>query len=127
MTQKILAPADENEELQVEIDKLFKLLSERLLAVRPADIAALELGARALWSGVHGAASLALADQRMRLDGDRARLVHVAGGHRRNGGPHQVLRIMPDGRLVGFPRRNLLLLIHITKNQTEAAIKLGYL
>ncbi|MEQ9450777.1 MAG: TetR/AcrR family transcriptional regulator [Pseudomonadales bacterium] len=49
--------------LQVEIDKLFKLLSERLLAVRPADIAALELGARALWSGVHGAASLALADQ----------------------------------------------------------------
>lgn len=49
--------------LQVEIDQLFALLTDRLSSIAPADDATLELGARALWSGVHGAASLAMADQ----------------------------------------------------------------
>ena len=49
--------------LQAEIDQLFTLLSSRLGAIKQVDPQRLELGARALWSGVHGAASLALADQ----------------------------------------------------------------
>ena len=49
--------------LQTEIDRLFGLLTEQLSAIAPADEETLEIGARALWSGVHGAASLALADQ----------------------------------------------------------------
>ena len=49
--------------LQQEIDLLFQLLSDHLSAIRATDRRSLELGARALWSGVHGAASLALADQ----------------------------------------------------------------
>ncbi len=49
--------------LQVEIDQLFALLTQQLSAIATADEAELELGASALWSGVHGAASLALADQ----------------------------------------------------------------
>ena len=49
--------------LQIEIDQLFALLTARLASVGSTDSEHLELGARALWSGVHGAASLALADQ----------------------------------------------------------------
>ena len=49
--------------LQDEIDQLFSLLTERLASIAPADAATLEVGARALWSGVHGAASLSMADQ----------------------------------------------------------------
>ena len=49
--------------LQDEIDLLFALLTEQLVAIASADEDTLEVGARALWSGVHGVASLAIADQ----------------------------------------------------------------
>ena len=49
--------------LQQEIDQLFGLLSAQLAQIAPTNEETLELGARALWSGVHGVASLAIADQ----------------------------------------------------------------
>ena len=49
--------------LQSEIDQLFGLLSAQLRRLEEVDDAQLELGTRALWSGVHGVASLSIADQ----------------------------------------------------------------
>ncbi len=49
--------------LQKEIDALFDLLAEQLDAIALVDPRTRELGVRALWSGVHGVASLALSDQ----------------------------------------------------------------
>lgn len=49
--------------LQHEIDQLFALLGEQLINISQVDEETLEVGARALWSGVHGVASLAIADQ----------------------------------------------------------------
>lgn len=49
--------------LQAEIERLFTLLGEQLLRVAQSDRHRLEVGVRALWSGVHGVASLALSDQ----------------------------------------------------------------
>lgn len=49
--------------LQAEIEQLFELLSVQLQRIAPADTEVLEVGVRALWSGVHGVASLALSDQ----------------------------------------------------------------
>ncbi len=49
--------------LQNEIERLFELLGQQLRRVAEADPDTLEIGVRALWSGVHGVASLALSDQ----------------------------------------------------------------
>jgi AcrR family transcriptional regulator len=49
--------------LQAQIDQLFGLLAEQLLRIAEVDERTLEIGVRALWSGVQGAASLALSDQ----------------------------------------------------------------
>lgn len=49
--------------LQQEIDALFGLLGAQLGKLQTVNPETLELGVRALWSGVHGAASLAIADQ----------------------------------------------------------------
>ena len=49
--------------LQREIDALFGLLAEQLALLSNTDDQTLEVGTRALWAGVHGAASLAIADQ----------------------------------------------------------------
>ena len=49
--------------LQNEIEGLFALLGEQLQRIAEADPLTLEVGVRALWSGVHGVALLALSDQ----------------------------------------------------------------
>ena len=49
--------------LQIEIDRLFGLLRDQLVQIRVVDDSVIELGTRSLWSGVHGVASLAIADQ----------------------------------------------------------------
>lgn len=49
--------------LQAEIEQLFALLARQLQGIAEADAETLEVGVRALWSGVHGVASLALSDQ----------------------------------------------------------------
>jgi AcrR family transcriptional regulator len=49
--------------LQNEIEGLFALLGAQLKRISEADDRTLEVGVRALWSGVHGVASLALGDQ----------------------------------------------------------------
>ncbi len=49
--------------LQKEIDALFELLGTQLQRIAVVDERTLEIGVRALWSGVHGVASLALSDQ----------------------------------------------------------------
>ncbi len=51
-------------ELNETITRLFALIENELRALSPErDDQAIQLGARALWSGVHGTAGLALADQ----------------------------------------------------------------
>jgi hypothetical protein len=49
--------------LQQEIDALFELLAGQLDRIAAVDERTREIGVRALWSGVHGVASLALSDQ----------------------------------------------------------------
>lgn len=49
--------------LQTEIDALFDLLGSQLTRLGTVDQDTLDEGARALWSGVHGVASLSIADQ----------------------------------------------------------------
>lgn len=49
--------------LQAEIDALFELLGSQLARLAEVDETRMEEGVRALWSGVHGTASLAIADQ----------------------------------------------------------------
>lgn len=62
-TPRLPESVDPPEYLQNEIDQLFGLLSEQLKRLEEVDESQLELGTRALWSGVHGVASLAIADQ----------------------------------------------------------------
>lgn len=49
--------------LQKEIDALFEVLAEQLDKIAEVDERTREVGVRALWSGVHGVASLAMSDQ----------------------------------------------------------------
>lgn len=50
--------------LQQNIDALFALVEKELVRLAPdVDARTLELGVRALWSGVHGVVSLSIADQ----------------------------------------------------------------
>jgi AcrR family transcriptional regulator len=49
--------------LQAEIERLFDLLGGQLQRIGETDDNTLAVGVRALWSGVHGVASLALSDQ----------------------------------------------------------------
>jgi AcrR family transcriptional regulator len=49
--------------LQAEIDALFALLAEQVVRIADDDGRALEVLVRALWSGVHGVATLSLSDQ----------------------------------------------------------------
>ena len=51
-------------ELGSRIQSLFELVEQDLIALDPnASTSAVKLGARSLWSGVHGAAALSLTDQ----------------------------------------------------------------
>lgn len=62
-TPRLPEGATPPEFLQREIEKLFALLGAQLQRIAATNADTLEVGVHALWSGVHGVASLALSDQ----------------------------------------------------------------